>query len=300
MNLKTGIILVNWNGLHDTKECLKSLRAVSGKKDIIVVDNASTHDEASELEKSFPDITVMRLDQNYGFSAANNRGIELALARGCDAIVILNNDTLVTADFLAHLESASNSNPQAGILAPKIFFPDTTKIWAAGGAIHYILARGMNRGEGKDDAQVHVDAHPDFISGCCMYIPARVAQQLRFDEKYFLYFEDADLSLRARDLGYQLLYVPESIIYHKSGRSSGPLLSYRRIYYLSRNKLLFARLRFTTVQKLVFWLVYPFQTLGMFSYFLLKTSWSTAWQLMTAWIRGLRDFTNSRFGRLEE
>lgn len=88
--MKTSVIIINWNGLHDTIECLESLKLATGDKDIIVIDNGSSNNEDDKLRSAFPHITVLSLDKNYGFSYANNRGIELALSRQCDAILIVN------------------------------------------------------------------------------------------------------------------------------------------------------------------------------------------------------------------
>lgn len=298
--MKIAIIIINWNGLQDTLECLESLKLFAENTDIIVVDNNSSNSEADRIRSVFPGITILSLDKNYGFSYANNRGIELALSRENDAILILNNDTVVTKNFLEILEQASRQNPQAGIITPKILFYQTDKIWAAGGAINYIFARGTNRGEGKPDRIVNINTSPGFISGCCMYIPRKIARQIRFDERYFLYYEDADLSLQARRLGYRLLYVPESVIYHKSGRSSGSLLSYRRIYYLSRNKLLFIHQCFSKKQKIIFWICYPMQTFIMFGYFIIKARGKLSYSLIRAWIRGTKDYFAKEFGPLRE
>mgnify|MGYP001620134311 CR=1 FL=1 len=298
--MKTAVIIINWNGLQDTMECIESLELSAENSDIIVVDNRSLNSEAGKIRLAHPNITVISLDKNYGFSYANNRGMELALSRNNDAILLLNNDTVVTKNFLEPLKRASQKNPQAGILTPKILFFQTDKIWAAGGAINYLFARGTNRGEGRLDRQVEVNTRPDFISGCCMYIPAKVARQIRFDERYFLYYEDSDISFQARQLGYQLLYVPESTIYHKSGRSSGSLLSYRRIYYLSRNKLLFVRQRFSLKQKIIFWTCYPFQTILMFLYFIIKAPKKLSLPLIRAWTKGACDYFKNRFGPLLE
>jgi GT2 family glycosyltransferase len=293
--MKTGIIIINWNGIRDTIECLESLSCADGEKEIFVIDNASSNEEAKKIQSLFPNISVLALDNNYGFSYANNRGIELALSHKCDAVLILNNDTTVTKNFLDKLIRTFQNDPSIGIVTPKILFYGTHKVWAAGGKMYYPFARGINIGENQNETAVTGVTHPDFISGCCMLIPAAVITSIRFEEKYFLYFEDTDLSFRIKNAGYSLTYCPESLIYHKSGQSSGPLLSYRRMYYLSRNKLLFVKSCFTYSQKIIFWICFPWQTLFMFGYFIL-INFSKSGVLIRAWIHGIIDYFENKFG----
>lgn len=213
------IILVNWNGIADTMDCLYSLQKIEQQNfDCIVVDNASVINPASELLNTFPDIILLRQEQNLGFAGGNNKGIEYALAHNYEYILLLNNDTIVNPGFLNPLVDCLNNNPLLSAVQPLIYFDDQPNtIWSAGGI--------WNKWLGDSFTIKHVNTkepfiNRDWLTGCAFFVRATTLKQLGgFNNKLFAYYEDVDLSFRINTNHNALALVPTSIIYHKVSAS---------------------------------------------------------------------------------
>jgi GT2 family glycosyltransferase len=189
---------------------------------------------------------------NLGFTGGNNTGIRHALAQGADFILLLNNDTIVAPDFLPPLLRRLEANPQIGVVTAKIFYMhDPTLLWAAGGELNLWLGRARNRGAGQRDAgQYDIAESVGYVTGCCLLARRAVFEQAGLlDDDYFTYFEDADWCLRARKVGWQCWYEPQSHIWHWAGAANkrGPRsaqtgsTSASLYYYVTRNNLWFLR-----------------------------------------------------------
>jgi GT2 family glycosyltransferase len=232
------IIIVNWNGCKDTIECLNSLIKINScKVHIIVVDNASTDNSVEELKGKYPDITLLVSNTNLGFTGGNNLGIEKAIQMNCDYVLFLNNDTIVESNFLDILISCCESDNEVGIAVPKIYYNDFPKIiWFAGSYYDKKFNDFPHRGADKEDiGQYEENITIDRAVGCAMLMPQKVLKSVGyFDDRYFMYYEDIDLSLRARKNNYKILFVPSSIIFHKVGRTG---IGNNTNYYHGRNKL---------------------------------------------------------------
>ena len=256
---KIYIVILNYNGEKDTKECLDSLLTINKKGfsvNTLLVDNNSDKKISIE-EKDYKDLNleIINNSKNLGFSGGNNVGIRKALKGGADYVLLLNNDTLVEQDFLLKLFSFSEENKKVGIAVPKIYFAkgyefhkdrykkeDLGKvIWYAGGIIDWRNIIGHHIGvdevdNGRDDNV----SETDFASGCCMIIRKEVFEKIGFlDERYFLYYEDSDYSIRAKKAGFNIYFVPTAVIWHKNAGSTGGSGSDLQDYYITRNRLLF-------------------------------------------------------------
>jgi GT2 family glycosyltransferase len=257
------VSLLNYNGKKNTLECLKSLEKI--KRDefgltILVIDNASTDDSAKTIREYISrmkniSVKIIESEQNVGFSGGNNIIIKYSLEHGADYVLILNNDTYVDANFLKELLEEADRDNNAGILVPKIYFApgfefhinryskdDVGKVlWYAGARIDWANIVGEHRGVDKvDDGQFDQTEKTDLATGCCMLIKKEVFERIgNFDDKYFLYYEDADLSIRAKREGFGIVYVPKSIIWHKNAGSAGGSGSFLQDYYITRNRLIF-------------------------------------------------------------
>lgn len=226
---KVSVIVLNWNGLADTQECLRSLQKVTYPGyEVIVVDNASSGDDARLLMEEFGDsVQILRNDKNYGFAGGNNIGIQYALDHSSpDYILLLNNDTVAAADFLDEMVRAAETDPEAGILGPKIYYYDFNGrkdvIWTAGGKIrwwHTWVYDGI--GHNDDDLPRYQRlATVDWISGAAMMVKRQVLDQISLlNTDYFFGSEDVEYSLKARAHGFKAVYVPTARIWHKVGRS---------------------------------------------------------------------------------
>lgn len=242
MKPRVAIIIVMWNGRQDTIECLASLREDTyPNKQFIVVDNGSGDDSVPKVREQFPEATVIENHANLGFTGGNNVGIREALAQGADYVYLLNNDTTVEPDALTALVAAAEAHPHFGLISPVMHYFDPPRdIWFAGSQI--MLGQGLAvHDNSRSPARTEAPYEVPWLSGCAILLRATLAKQLEgFDERYYLTFEDVDLSLRVRDTGLALAVVPAARIYHKGGMS-GKRISGMGYYYVVRNKLLLVR-----------------------------------------------------------
>ena len=231
------IILVNYNGWKVTAECLDSLKRMNCRDyAAVVVDNCSTDDSAERLEAAYagdPQVTVIRSEANRGFAGGTNLGIRHALGRGAGWIMLLNNDTEAEADFLDRMMAQAD---RESIFAPRInYWSDRTTPWYCAGRID----RNTGIVKNGDPAK---GGEVSFASGCCMLFSAEVFRRIgEFDEDYFMYYEDVDYCLRAAAAGVRIVYVPEAVIYHKVGSTTGGEQSKLSIYYNNRNRFIVIR-----------------------------------------------------------
>lgn len=236
------IILLNWNGLEDTLECIESCRALSYRPaSIVVVDNASSDGSEEVLRCSFPDLAVLQTGSNLGYAGGNNVGIRYALSRGADYVWLLNNDTTVHPEALSELVRVAEAEPQAGILGSKILcYADPTLIWFAGGWVQADRGETGHIGLGvPDQGQFDAVTETGYVTGCSLLVKRAVIEQVgMMDEAYFLYFEESEWCLRAKRQGYRLLYAPGSIVWHKESVSTRKIAG-AWVYYMTRNRLYF-------------------------------------------------------------
>jgi len=242
--IKVSIILLNWNNPYDTVECIESIKQISYPNyQIIVVDNNSTDDSIKELE-NIGNIQLIRNDSNLGFAGGNNVGIEYALKRSSDLILLLNNDTVVDRDFLSVLVGRAVGKKNVGIIGSKIYnYSEPAKIWSAGGGITKLTKRTFQYGENKsDEKKFNREMEVDFLSGCCMLIKREVFERIGLlDAEYFMYYEDVDFCLRAKKF-CKVIYTPGAIIWHKVSATSNK--SYRD-YYRMRNYMMLLNKQFS-------------------------------------------------------
>ena len=251
---KVSIIIVNWNNFHDSSECLESLSLVTYPNcEIVVVDNGSGGGEAMMLREGFGDsIRLIENETNHGFAEGCNIGMRDALERGADYIVLLNNDTIVTPDFLEDLINVAHGDERVGILGGKIYcheYPDT--IWFAGGLINYWTGNTPIRGSGEvDNGQFEEIIEVDWVCGCLMFISRELLQSVgMLDKRFFFGWEDVDLCVRAAKERFRILFVPGSKIWHK-GFAPGKKerLMGLPVYYATRGMFLFMEKHFSKLQ----------------------------------------------------
>ena len=229
-----GIIILNWNGFQDSRECLASLlKLPEPLPKLYLVDNASEDGSVEKLKQEFPDqVEYITNSSNLLYAGGNNVGIRKALADGCTHILLLNNDTVVDAMMLQMLLKAAGYFGDA-IYCPKIFYAnEPAKIWYAGGKLNLRRCRSSHRGIRElDHGQYDLLEETDWATGCALFGTRKVFETVGLlDESFALYSEDLDYCLRARSAGFKTYYVPEAKVWHKISSSVGG--------NLSRNKLL--------------------------------------------------------------
>lgn len=301
------ISLLSFNGKKNTVACLESLNKINKtgfEVTVLVVDNASIDGSLEAIQKSkFENqnhnlkFKIIRNKKNLGFSGGHNVGIKYGLENGADYILILNNDTYVDKNFLEELLKIAKKDNKIGILVPKIYFApgfefhknryskkEQGKVfWYAGGEMDWANVIGHHRGvDLVDKRQFDRIEETELPTGCCMLIKKDVFEKVgMFDDKYFLYYEDTDLGIRAKQKGFKIFFIPKSVIWHKNAGSAGGSGSVLQDYYITRNRLMLG-FRYA-----------PFRSkLALFRESLFLLLKGREWQK-----RGVLDFYLNRFGK---
>jgi GT2 family glycosyltransferase len=252
------IIVLSWNGKADTLQCLSSLKElVYPNYRVLVVDNASSDGSAEEVKSQFPDVELIVNKKNLRFAGGNNVGIEYAVSKNADYILLINNDTIVDNNFLSELVRTAESDNEIGMVGPKIYYySEPNRTWYAGGKIE--LWKGWLSHIGVrelDNGQYNQTKETDFISGCCLLVKSEVIKKVGLlDTAYYIYGEDVDWCVKASRAGYRLIYEPKAIIWHKLSVSTGGHLS----WFKNWNKLKSQLRIMARYAKWYNWLTIPF------------------------------------------
>src|SRR5215212_684511 len=218
---RVAVVIPNWNGARFLSTCLGSLREQSFKDfDVVVVDDNSTDDSVALVRRNFPEVRVLPLEENKGFSAAVNAGIR---ASHSEYVALLNNDTEVDPRWLHALVEAAKAHPEAGLFASKMVdFYDRRRLDGAGDALRR-SGLPLRLGHGEPDHGQYDER--TFVFGACagaaLYRRDMLDDIGLFDEDFFANCEDGDLSFRAQLAGYRCLYVPGSVVYHMGSATFG-------------------------------------------------------------------------------
>ncbi len=252
------IIIVNWNGIKDTIECLESLKTIKYTNyKVVLVDNGSKNNEGGKIKEQFPEIILIKNSTNTGFVVANNQGIKKALVDKADYVLLLNNDTVVSNNFLNVLVELAEKDKKIGVVTPKILYYKSDKIWSMGGYVSKVTGISRMIGKGKL-SQYFIDyIEPEFATGCAFLVKTKILKKVGLlDHIYFAYYEDVDWSFRIRKAGYKIVTNPNSIIYHKKSASAGiagtSKFSSIQTYYLARNSIIFAKTNLHSVDKIIY------------------------------------------------
>ena len=225
MPKRLAIILVNWNSFELTKDTLESLQQTTYTNyDCIVVDNGSVDGSGDLIEKTFSKCIVLKSATNKGFTGGNNIGMDFALQQGYEYMMMLNNDVAVEPNFLEPLIACLDRDPTIGAVQPLIYFHhDRNLIWNAGSTFNALFGICKTPDYNKKDPGQQFKNKSkkiDWITGCAFMMRASVLKNIGLlKEAFFIYYEDVDLSFRIKTAGYQLDYVPSSVIYHIAGMS---------------------------------------------------------------------------------
>lgn len=233
------VVVLSWNGEKYLKDCLSSVlsQTLSGLE-IILVDNASLDNSVALTRSSFPAVRVVESDRNVGVAAGMNIGLRASQA---DIVVLLNQDTVVSKDWLAALVRGMSSDEEVAVAGCKILYPDGKTLQHAGATLSYPLGLSMHLGHRElDEGQYAEMSEVDYVTGAALATRKEAVLELGlFDEGFApAYFEDVDLCFRARYAGYKVVCVPRATVIHHEATSVG-LGSYRHHYYVHKNRVRF-------------------------------------------------------------
>ena len=305
---KVAIVILNYKHAKLSFKLINQFKKINTKGifcHIFLVDNSSPDNSYHLFSKklsSDPQVSLFQTQQNSGYAGGVNFGLKKAIYKRFDYALVINNDVKLEKNFLKNLLKSFSKNPKLAIAGPKIYFAKGHEyhkkrykkshlgkvIWSAGGTIDWQNIYGFNRGIDEIDREQYnkVNTNVDFISGCCLLLDLKIIKKVGlFDERYFMYLEDADLCHRVKQAGFSIAYIPSSVIWHYNATSSqagGDLQQ----YFLSRNRLLFAkkfassRTKFALFKQSIFTIIfgkYQWQKRGVIDYFLHKF-YKGSWQ----------------------
>jgi GT2 family glycosyltransferase len=237
---RISIIMLNWNSIDDTRECLESLKKVTYPNyDIIVVDNASEGDDAKLLSSEYGNqAMIISNPENLGFPEGNNVGIWQALKKGSDFCLLLNNDTIVDPEFLSELVEVAKDQ-SIGVVGSKIYnYYEPNRVDSVGGNAWYWLMLFRARVHERDVGQFDTVEDRDFVYANGMLIKREVFEKVGLlDPDFFFGAEEYDYCIRIKRHGYRIVYVPTSKIWHKSGRCRAKLKDYPETQKLIKQKM---------------------------------------------------------------
>ena len=232
------VVIPNWNTREFLGPCLKSLRRQTFRDfETVLVDSASTDGSVGFVETHFPEVRTVALPENRGFSGAANAGIG---ASGAEFVVLLNNDTEQDPGWLGALVRAADLRPEAGLFASKLVdFEDRRRLDGAGDALR---RNGLPYRLGHGETDRGQFGREEFVFGACaaaaLYRRSVFEKVGLFDEDFFAYCEDGDVSFRAQLAGFRCLYVPGAVVYHVGSVSTGGKRSATATRLGTRNGLL--------------------------------------------------------------
>ena len=295
------VSIINFNGRENTLACLDSIKKTNisdFKLNIVVIDNGSKEklNLTQDYLGSIP-LKIIVKEKNLGFTGGHNVGINYALSKNADYVLVLNNDVIVDPNLISQLIKTLDKNSRYAVASPKIYFApgfeyhkDGYKqsekgnvIWYAGGQMDWKNMIAKHRGVDEvDKGQYQQMEETDFATGACFLINREMLERVGFfDDKYFLYYEDSDLSQRIRRAGYKIIHAPDAVLWHRNAAAAGGSGSPLQDYYISRNRLLFG-LRYASLRSKTALIKESIRLLVI----------GREWQK-----KGIRDFYLRRFGR---
>lgn len=273
------VIVLTHNGERYVEDCFASLMKQTIKAKVIAVDNGSFDHTLSLIRSKYPSVQVIENKQNLGFAKGNNIGIHAALSQGADAVILLNQDTKVSEDFI---ETGMNGlkDPGIGLASPIILYFDEPRIWWCGSSlargIHlFFLPRlkiGIHRHKKEFyhlGSQYPMDS--DWIPGCSLFVKKEVFGKIGFlDESFFFLSEDVDFSLRARKAGFRLGVISTACVRHKEdvkgARSPFSLKSVKKLRLILLANFRLMKKHFSFFEMVFFYAHFPFVPLWKILY----------------------------------
>jgi GT2 family glycosyltransferase len=262
------IVIPHWNGRHHLDDCLSSLRRQSFSDfEIILVDNGSTDGSQATVRRCYPEVRLIELEENRGFTGACNAGY--AVSQG-EIVVLLNNDTEAEEGWLAAVTQAFNNHPHVGMVASKMLLFDRRDHLHTAGDFYRLDGIPGNRGVWQPDVGQYEQAEVVFSAcgGAAAYRRTMLEEIGFLDDDFYFSCEDVDMGWRANLAGWQVLYVPTAVVYHKLKATGGSVTG---SYYDGRNFLY------------LIWKNYPLSLLRRYWRHVLRAQLDITWAAVRAW-----------------
>lgn len=294
---RVSVVIPTLNRRDDLLDCLQSVvRLDYPNCEVLVVQDGGSSGLDAAVRQRFPNVSVLELPDNRGFTGACNAGLLQARTNGAEAVLLLNDDATVSPDLLRCLTGALAESP-GGIYGPTIYFsarPDV--VWSAGGSIDW--RRGHTQLLGLDQSERgQFGATPrrvDYLTGCCLLISAAALERVDgLDPRFFAYYEEVEWCVRAARAGVAIWHVPGAHAWHKidpARQQESPFV----LYYMTRNRLL---LLAATDAPRSAWVHAAGENLRTLVSWSLRPKWRHRRHLRRAILRGWSDFARGRFGR---
>lgn len=234
--MKVTIVIPNYNGKHFMEPCLSSLSKQTYKNfHILVVDNASSDGSIEYMEENYPDIELIKLQKNFGFSKAVNIGIQHSRT---PYVILLNNDTTVDTRYVEEMVKAIEKSPKIFSVSSKMIQMYHPELIDSAGDLYTLLGWGVCRGCGRPVSNYQkYDEIFTACAGAAIYRRSVFDEIGYFDENHFAYLEDIDIGYRARIYGYYNMYCPTALVYHVGSGTSGSKYNSFKVKLAARNNL---------------------------------------------------------------
>ena len=235
---KTAVVIPNLNGEDSISDCLDSL--LDQTSTIIVIENGSKDSSLELLKSKYPSVNLIVNQVNLGFAGGVNQGIQKAIDEGFTYVALFNNDAVAEKDWLAVLEKEMDKQPSVGIATCKFLSGDGKQIDSTGD-IYTNWGLPFPRGRGEKTGSVYDKATDVFAAsgGASIYRVAMLKEIGLFDEDFFAYYEDVDISFRAQLSGWKIKYVPSAVAYHQIGATSSKIKGFTTYQTMKNLPLLF-------------------------------------------------------------
>lgn len=238
------VLVLNWNRCEDTLRCLESLHRLTYPRfRVLLVDNGSSDGTLAAVAARFPEVECIANPHNLGFAAGCNVGLRYALAQGADFVFIANNDTVVAPDLLDEVVAAAMP-ADVGMVAPLVYYEaDPERIWSAGAGRNPLTLEMSGNLRGQIDKGNWPDVlEREYVVGCGLLLKRKLLERVGlFDPRFFMYYEDLDLCLRARAAGFRILLAPRAHMWHRVALSSGGPDTPAERYWAARSSVQFFR-----------------------------------------------------------
>jgi GT2 family glycosyltransferase len=294
---RVGVVILTWNSAAVISDCVSSVLASDLQMKVCVVDNGSTDGTPELVAKSFPDVELIQTGENLGYAGGNNVGISELLRRGMEYIFVLNPDAVVEPGTIGRLLARADADRELAAVSPVITYRDSDRIWYGGSEIDWRTGETKHSCEGQLIGSVSVAEFTERFCGCAALLRSSVLARVGlFDERFFLYFEDTELSVRMQRAGFKIGVESSAVCRHANSTSTGGGKSGIYQYYMTRNRLVLLEENSGMAMPALLAVRLAF-SLKELAIVFRKYGVRAARDLVGAHVAAYRDYSKDRFGR---